>query len=199
MACFEGLKNWFTSKRSTPVPATEWEIGPWINGVSRSQGMPRYMAKNPDGSHQFTFPASIPGVHYVYRASGPMHVGDRLRLRAEITGNGEFEPAGQGDIRPCDIQLGIERNDNTWNATDPFERIFTQASVVLKAPMTIDWEVPLTWEFWEGVVGHVRDEQKFKDCIARAKNVIMGFSGANFAGHGVFVVKGNASFILRSL
>ena len=184
-----------TAGSSGQGAVTEWEIGPWIDGKTRSPNMPRYMARNPDGSHSFTFPASN-GVHYVYRASGPLRVGGNIRLLAEITGNGEFKPVGTGDIEPCDLQLYIERSDNGWQAHDPFERMFTKAAMPLKFGV-IDWTVPLTWEHWEGVVEHLQDEAKFKDCLARTKSVGGGFGGAMFAGHGVYVRAGNAQFTLR--
>ena len=184
------------SKRFSGVPVTEWEIGPWINGQTRSRGMPRYMAKMPDGTHSFLFPASD-GVHYVYRSTGPLRVGGSIRIMAEITGNGEFVPSAASDVPPCDFQLYVERSDNGWEARDPFERMFSAVSSTLKFG-TRELEVPLMWEHWEGILNHVKDASKFADCLARAKSVGMGFSGANFAGHGCWVRGGSATFTLRS-
>lgn len=200
MGIFDALRGLCSRSKSSSNPAAqgEWEIGPWINGVSRSKGMPRYMAKMPDGTHQFVFPASEPGVHYVYRATGPLPLGGKLVLRFAITGNGEFVPAARDDALPCDLQLYIERKGNDWQAKTPWERWYSVEARELTFREHI-FEVPLVWDKWEGVVGHMQSEAEFKAALSEPINVGFTFSGAKFAGHGVWLKAGNASFVLRSL
>jgi hypothetical protein len=176
-----------------------WHIGPMIDGMSYSPGMPSHPSAEGSG-WTFTFPEQD-GVHYVTTPlSGSLMGRTALRARFSINGPGRLVPT-QGDP-PARLRLFLQRSGDNFTASGPYEfyRWWSVTSVELVAGEH-ELTAPLAPDKWLSVLGkrgdHPAAAGQFAAAIVDLQAIGQTFGGI-FAGHGVYVIEGSSRFSLMS-
>jgi hypothetical protein len=174
-----------------------WVIGPIINGVSSSPGMPTN--PNPSGATwSFNFPQKD-GVHYVTTQTSGSLVGKTLHLKFTIAGTETAFTAlnaGQPDTAaPAQVHLYFQQAGDNWD-TDGY-RWWSNPKGVMLANGTFTLDVPVTPDQWTGIFGEKGTDKPalWNAAVANVMNVGFTFGG-EFFGHGVFA-NGPAVFTLN--
>jgi len=175
--------------------ATNWEIGPTIDGRNYSSGMPLHPAQTGDG-WAFDFP--IEGsVHYVTYKYGSLAAKTKIVMRYRI----EAEPSVQF-IPPCCAQLlGVgptmyfQQKGDDWNADGK------RWWATFNAPWPIvsgehELVIPLDGR-WTSVYTMTADANPDKFIAAKNNSERIGFTfgGGDGYGHGVYAT-GPARFVV---
>jgi hypothetical protein len=139
-----------------------------------------------------------PGIHYVYTPAKSLAIGKTMTLTYTLTGNATFKPSDASDINPPTISLFIWRaGDNlTCAGTYAGYRQFLVARSNLQfGTHTVSAVIePANWTGCYG--GEVASA--FTEAVANAAYMGFTLSGQYFAGHGVDVVSGSATFTIDS-
>lgn len=136
-------------------------------------------------------------VNYVYTTPQPLAIGGVITLNYTVTGYASFGVADNADIPPAKIRLFI------WQANDTGSNTFRWwcgAPMDLVAGDNQIMSCPLDPAVWSDVNGQSGLDQKAGFSAALANPYAMGFTfgGQYFAGHGVWVTVGAASFKVNS-
>ena len=181
------LAAYSSGSAPTPIAASNgWTI-------AYSPGMPSQMPKK-DGHHYFDFP-NVDGVHYVYKRTPSVNVGQTVTMVFTIEGSGNFVPTeGTASAR---VRLFMQEQGDSLTAAEQYKRWWSTNAVELK-PGTFRLTVVVAPELWSSVLGKNGSEVpgEFENAISNLAN--LGFTfGGTFAGHGVYVAGGSARFILK--
>ena len=127
------------SSGSAPAPiaaSSDWTI-------AYSPGMPSQMTKK-DGHHYFDFP-NVDGVHYVYKRTPSVNVGQTVTMVFTIEGSGNFVPTeGTASAR---VRLFMQEQGDSLTAAEQYKRWWSTAAVELK-PGTFTLTTVIAPEFW---------------------------------------------------
>jgi len=161
--------------------------------IAYSPNMPAQMFGT-EGNWYFDFPNQN-GVHYVYKAAPTVRVGQTITMHFAITGKGDFVPTeGTAAAR---VRLFLQQRGDTLTAQEPYKRWWSVTYVELhEGEFTLT--ASLSPDQWTSVFGQrgAQVPNEFSAAISQLANVGFTFGGT-FAGHGVYVTRGNARFILR--
>src|SRR5262245_6958682 len=161
--------------------------------IAYSPNMPASMS-GAEGNWYFEFPKKN-GVHYVYKVSPVVRVGQTIMMRFAITGNGGFTPTeGTANAR---VRLFLQQQGDMLTAQEPYKRWWSVAYIELReGEFTLT--ASLSPDQWTSVFGQsgAAVPSEFNAAISQLANVGFTFGGT-FAGHGVYVTDGNARFILK--
>jgi len=173
--------------------ASEWQIGPILDGRSYSPGMPRH-ADRRDGAASFDIPWPTPReghVHYVTLPTGPLTGARRIVLRYRIEGERGLRILPEENPRQkATLSLYFQRHGDTWNAKGRYATYRWYAPAAMMGPLTPgthEVSVPLDAN-WVAVQGANRNSapEAFDEALENASRVgfVLGSSGGR--GHGVF-------------
>lgn len=193
--------------RVTPTPqdlmqASAWEIGPVIDGVSKSPGMPRTPTQEAQG-WSFDFPQQPGSVHYVTTQTGSLTGKKLIRLKFRIEGPPESQiwgascPAGS----PSYLTLYFQRDGDDWSGKDRYEAFRWWATFAKVGPLVVgtgDQEAvaPLDGDWTAVETSHrATNEAGFLAAEADAKRIGFTFSNCTGFGHGAYAI-GPAKFIV---
>lgn len=187
------------TRRPSVSAANPWTIGPIINGVNYSAGMPQQ--PTPVGSwFAFTFPTAKPGVHAMTRATTAADARSLVGMTFDIDAQAdirfhEVDHTGLPEPGPGNARLFLQRRGDDWGGaqTGKSSYRFYSAPVALEGG-TAGFQVPLTPDQWTNVDG-INDPAGFASVLADLETVGLGFGGM-FAMHGVYAT-GPAIFTLR--
>lgn len=175
-----------------------WEAGPRIDGHNYSaheDGMPVKMYAK-DGGVAFAIPTGRGDVDYVTTNGKNLSKAKSIRLVYDLLGDAKLKPTGGGPTT-ARIRLHIQRKGDDWTGNGSYEhyRFWSSVTSELKPGKNIVLECALDPALWTGVYGQT-SEAGFKATLKNCAR--MGFTfGGNFAGHGVSVKKGDATFVIR--
>jgi hypothetical protein len=182
-----------SANHNSVPPATEWQIGPIINGRSSSPGMPQKTGDT------FDIPACRNGeVHYVTKTiKGRLTGTMTLTYTIEASPDAVFVAADGGT--PGRIALHFQRKGDDWSARGKYAgyRWYSSARhLVTPGEHTIN--IPLDLASWKAVLGSGRTQALFDAAKARPTRVGFTFGGTGNAGHGVCLSSGSARFTVKS-
>lgn len=188
---------------SGPPTANQWEIGPFINGVNYSQGMPESPTAGKTGwSFQFPNPNIDAGhVHYLTYAHGPMTGKKRIFLRYRIDAKRDVKfLSRQYPEQPATISLYFQRAGDNWRAKGRyayFRWYSPDAKMGAVKPGTHEITIALNDPDWISVLGKKSGDEpeRLASAIANAERVGFVFGSSSARGHGVYAT-GAAKFIL---
>lgn len=180
------------SPATTGIPLQTWNI-------AYSPGMPATMAADPNGGWYFDFP-SKDGIHYVQTPAPSLAVGRVIKMQCSITGDGTIVPTEVPEVGPR-MRLYIQRQGDNFSGAGQYQQYRYWSTDYLDLRSTGDFEmtVALDPDKWSDVFGMKGTDFSgaFAACVTNAS--VIGFTfGGNFAGHGDYVINGNARFTLKS-
>jgi len=164
-----------------------------------SSGMPPSPASSKGGAWSFKFPSAQGNGHVNYvqtpfNATVPLH---EVSITFRIESNSaQYVERDAQDVPPATFRLFFEqRGDDLY---DPNGRWWANASMYNLGSLdgeTLTETVPLTPDQWTNVIGE-EDPRAFADALRNIGWVGVTFGGQYFAGHGVALNDGTASYVL---
>jgi hypothetical protein len=154
---------------------TGWLIGPFVDGVRYSKGLPWRPKPTATG---WTITLG-PGDEVDY-ATRDCHALSDIRLRYRATGT--F--ASSEDVHPPCLTVFFQRRGDDWSGTGEFEfyRWYSAAFFPLEGEHEVS--VPLVADQWIGVMGR-SDPQAFAAAVADPARFGVCFGSTYLRGHGV--------------
>lgn len=188
-----------------PTVASNWEVGPIINGKSRSIGTAIHPAPHPDGlAIDIPHPTALQGhVHYVTFNPGPLVGRTRLTLRYRIEMEEETRivpSSPPGWTGPALITLFLQRCGDNWTANREYETYrwwATGFTVMDLRPGDNEISVPLN-AGWTATISSSIESNPAEFQAALVDTCRVGFTlgGGDGYGHGVYAT-GPARLIIR--
>jgi hypothetical protein len=183
---------------SSLMIASSWEIGPIIDNVNYSRGMPLHPTQTSDG-WAFDFPLQGGWVGYVTYKYGSLAGKSRIVMRYRI----EADPGVQFLPKCCPQLLGQgptmyfqrkgdnwENDGGRWWATFNSPWPIVPGEFELNIPLNANWTSVSTWT----AEGRPSD---FANAKSNAERIGFTFGGGDGYGHGVYAT-GRARFVLLS-
>jgi hypothetical protein len=163
--------------------------------ISYSPGMPPHL-EGSEGRYYFDFPPTD-GVHYVTSAAPAVRLNQTITMHFAVAGDGRLV-ATEGSA-PARVRLFLQQRGDRSTASEPFKRWWSVAYVDLNGHREFTLTARLVPSQWSSVFGKNGSTapNEFKNCLAALGKIGFTFGGA-FAGHGVYVTRGKARFILQS-
>lgn len=204
---FRGVLPW----SPPPVSTERFEVGPTINGMNYSPGMP----PRTDGSFEFPvanshiYPNTAKtnnSIHYLLEPRGPLPVGGTIRLDYEVSGPAEALIGATNGTAFTQLAVMVQRAGDDWSGIPPKDgwRWYSGLRGTLTAGRHV-LDIPLTWEdmpfpmSWGSVGGIKASEAQFLDTLANAATWAITFGDDDGAGHGVASTQPGVRFTLHSL
>jgi hypothetical protein len=182
---------------STPMQAV-WQIGPILDGKSKSINMPEKMTRNSEGLY-FDFPNpnwSAGHVHYVVFNHGPLTGKTKIRMRYRI----DADPSVQflNDLGSlASVTLYFQRKGDRWTASQEYEtyRWYSYEFQLLATGEHI-FEMSFT-DMWGAIMvsNMLTNPTAFRSAMENAQCVGFVLGGGTGRGHGVCAT-GPARFTL---
>ena len=182
--------------------ASNWEIGPVIDGLNYSTGMPLHPTQTAEG-WAFDFPLNTRdggSVHYITfpygSLAGKTHI--IMKYRIEADQGVEFLPPCCPFSPSIGPTMYFQREADDWN-TNGMRWWATFARVSPIQPGEFELDVPLNAE-WTSVfagMSATTDPDKFATAKQKAERVGFTFGGGDGYGHGI-TVTGPARFVVTS-
>jgi hypothetical protein len=170
------------------MTASDWQIGPVINGKNYSHNVSLHRTADADGWH-IDLPQSD-GVHYVTRHFGSLAGKTRItiRYRVEIADGAKIVPSSSPGGTAVGPVLYFQRNNDDWN-TDSYRWWATFNAPVPIVPGTFEMSATLN-DNWASVMGKTaaQDPTGFADAKQNADQVGFTLGGGTGYGHGVYAV-----------
>jgi hypothetical protein len=180
-----------TAAAARPPSASQWLIGPVINGRNYSQGMPLHPSPGPRGSFSIELPPSPGSVHYVTFHHGPLSGRQRIvmRFRVEAPPGVRILPSTNPG-QPSILTLFFQRGGDNWSGRGPFEAYRWYATFASQSPIRAgDYVIvaPLSGN-WTAVERSTarNNPAAFRQALADADEVGFVLGGGDGYGHGVF-------------
>lgn len=178
----------------------DWDFGPTVGGKLYSydeDGRPISMRRTGDGDLAFDIPGSPGQVDYLTAGGFDLRRFDGLRLVYGLEGRGTVKPVGDSYVT-ARVRLFFQRQGDDWTGRGRFEhyRWWSVAFGELVEAERVVIQAELHHSLWTSVYGQT-DRSSFEDAMRECRAVGMTFGGT-YAGHGVRVRDGNATFVLRS-
>lgn len=195
------------SSSGAPSPPTQWTL--WFSpGVSLGGGpsfnFPTWVSSCPGPTG---FNQTCPAVHYLVNAPpAPPLVGKTITMKFTITGNNpawnynNIEQDGNTCVNPANVRFFLQRSGDDWSGTGQFAYYRWWSPSIPLALGTYTLTVPITEAGgWTDVSGDSSAGAGSFDLAANNPSAIgMTFGGGCFAGHGVDLTGGSASFTINS-
>jgi hypothetical protein len=178
--------------------ASNWEIGPIIDGKNYSVGMPLHPVQTNDG-WAFDFPLKPGKVGYVtFRygsLSGKSHI--VMRYRVELDPDVQLFPTCCSELPAQGPTVYFQQRNDDWN-TDGMRWWATFNSPFPIRPGEREVDIPLDGA-WTSVfkMTAASNLQQFVSAKVNADRVGFTFGGGDGYGHGVYA-NGNARFVVTS-
>jgi hypothetical protein len=183
---------------SSLMVASNWEIGPIINGKNYSIGMPLRPMQTADG-WAFDFPLTPGSVHYVTSRYGSLagksHIVMRYRIEADA--NTQFAPPCCPGFLSIGPTMYFQQRGDDWN-TDGKRWWATFKTTMPIKPGEYELDIPLDGP-WTSVfsMSAAKNPQQFMTAKMYADRVGFTFGGGDGYGHGVYAT-GQARFVVTS-
>jgi hypothetical protein len=180
-----GCSNGGNNAPSNPVPS----VGQWV-------GSPPY----PISGNSFQFGSQVAGYFYTQFPAAP-NVGQTLTLNYTLTGSNpvlQNHPNG-GDSGAPTLHLFLwQKGDNETCAGDyNFYRLFAgRTPLVPGANQVIS--VPLTGANWSPCFPTAVTDARLQTTLNNLLGAGFTFGGQSFAGHGIYLSSGSATFTINS-
>lgn len=171
----------------------------WV--FQHSPGMPSTSARSDGGGWQFDFPSSD-GVHYlVHPVSGRATSHFRIKGEVQVTGTPHFEYRTKADNIcdfPAHARFYMQQRGDDLTASKQFYRWWAQTGIKLQFG-PFEQQIPFDLVRWSSVLGVKGDAAPdgFNAATNDLQVVGLTFGGGCFYGHGVYVIGGTATFIVR--
>jgi hypothetical protein len=178
--------------------ASNWEIGPLINGQNYSGGMPLSPTQTSDG-WAFDFPLSPGSVHYVTfhygSLAGKTHIVIHYRIDADP--NVQLFPVCCAQLAPIGPTLYFQQKGDDWS-TDGLRwwATFNSPTPMKAGDYTMDVPLDGAWTSVETMTA-ANSPAQFSTAKQNADRVGFTFGGGDGYGHGVYA-NGTARFVLES-
>jgi hypothetical protein len=182
-----------SSPSNNTMDASIWRIGPIVDGVNQSAGMPeRPTAGN--GGWYFDFPVSTcppsAHVHYVTHNHGSLKGAKQVRMRYRIEGAGHIYPKTAPPPSPALLTLYFQRRGDDWSAKGEFETYRWYATFATKEglePGEFEMVAPLDAN-WTALISSSRasDPAAFEAAVNDAQALGFVLGGGDGYGHGVY-------------
>lgn len=200
---FQGKKGAASSPPDLMV-ASNWEIGPVINGRNYSVNMPLNPSPHPEGWYfDFPYPDKAAGhVHYVTFRHGSLSGKSRIiiRYRIEAEPGVVFHPTNYPGM-PTILSLHFQRAGDDWSGRGRYETYRWWSTFRVHSPLTPgehELSVGLD-ENWTAVQtsSAATAPKAFRDAVRNADRVGFTLGGGDGYGHGVYA-SGPARFVVTS-
>lgn len=168
----------------SPAPVSQPLPNSWV-------GLYGTAPVNPDGSLTFGEP------HYVVKAAPPLAQGQTITIKFRVDGTGTLVPSDGGSKQALLRLFLWERGDNLSCAGAYQEFRIWSGGVPLIPGQAGSLSVVIDPANWTDCYGQHPNAQAFAMLLANAYAVGYTFGGS-FAGHGVDVTNGTATFTLLS-
>lgn len=183
---------------SAAMVASNWEIGPIINGKNYSVGMPLNPTQTSDG-WAFDFPLSPGSVHYVTFQSGSL-VGKThivVHYRIETNSNVQLFPVCCAQLASIGPTLYFQEKGDNWS-TDGMRwwATFAAPNPIQSGDYTLDVPLDGAWTSVNTMTA-ASNPIEFTNAKQNAARVGFTFGGGDGYGHGVYA-NGTARFVLES-
>ncbi len=161
--------------------------------------MPLHPSSNSEGAWSFDFPSAQAGgaVSYVETRFHPTQTPQSVTIVFRVDSDDpQYVVLDPTDIPPATTRLMIEEQNDDFS--DPNGRWWADASIYnlgSQDGQTLSFTVPLTYDQWTNVNGQ-KDAQAFSAFLQNLGWVGMTFGGQYFAGHGVAISSGSATYTL---
>jgi len=178
--------------------ASNWEIGPIVDGRNYSRGMPLNPTQTPDG-WAFDFPLDTGTVGYVTLRHGSLankaHI--LMRYRIEMDPGVVIHPLCCAQLPSIGPTLYFQQQGDDWQ-TDGKRWWATFARVTPIEAGEFEVDIPLNGA-WTSVqtMTAASNPQQFANAKANADRIGFTFGGGDGYGHGVYAT-GRARFVLTS-
>jgi hypothetical protein len=182
---------------SDPLPSAGWIVKYSTNVFLFPFG---------SGGFSFVFPDASGSAHYIVRPSSAL-TGNSLVAQIEVDG---FDPGfnfriaadNVCDSPPANVRLFFQRagDDMSGAGQHEFYRWWSNPISYVLAIGSATLTVPLTPDQWSSVYGKfgIENPAMFQAALENAGAVGVTFGGGCFMGHGVNVIGGSATFILKN-
>lgn len=184
------------------VTASEWTIGPIIDGRQYSRGMPLHPLPDGGSGWHIDIPPPPGSVNYVTFRPGSLSGKRRIvmRYRVELAPGARIMPRKSPDA-PTMLTLYVQRRGDDWSAQGPYEAYRWFASFAMHTPITAGDHVMIA-PFdgnWSAVQSSTARTQPaaFRAALANADQVGFVLGGGDGLGHGVNA-NGRARLIVTS-
>jgi hypothetical protein len=139
-----------------------------------------------------------PGIHYVYTPANGLAPGKTMTLTYTLTGDATFRPDDASDINPPTISLFIWQAGDNLTCAGAYagyrQFLVTRLNLQFGTHTVSAVIEPADWTgCYPGEAASA-----FTEAVANAAYMGFTFSGQYFAGHGVDVVSGSATFTINS-
>ena len=204
-----------TPQPTPPVPAPAaismaagaWTIGPVINGVNYSVGMPLHPTQTGSG-FSFVFPGSGGAVNYVTTTLVSLHLTTSVTMQYQIT-------LSAGAALTCDVPnaaaansasgkptlaLFIQQPGDNWSAAGPYNyfRWYGAGGAIPAKSGIYTVTLPLTIAHWSAVEAPAGTQAQLSGAAMNVGTIGVTFGGCGGAGHGVAMKTGTATFTVLS-
>jgi hypothetical protein len=184
------------------VTASEWTIGPIIDGRQYSRGMPLRPVPHPGGGWHIDLPPPPGSVNYVTFHAGSLSGKRRIvmRYRIELAPGARIMPR-KAPGAPTMLTLYVQRRGDDWSAQGPYEAYRWFASFAMHTPITAGDHVLIAP--FDGNWTAVQDSTArtnpagFRAALINADQVGFVLGGGDGLGHGVNAL-GGARLIVTS-
>ena len=170
--------------------ATDWVIGPIINGRSRSRGMPLHPSPGPGRGWHVELPQAPGSLNYVTFRHGSLAGKSRIvmRYRVEAAPGVRIEPRTAPGL-PSILTLYFQRAGDNWSGRGPYEAYRWYATFASHSPISPGEHqivAPLN-AAWTAVQSSSaqNNPSAFHDALANADQVGFVLGGGDGYGHGV--------------
>lgn len=170
-----------------PTGMADWRIGPTVNGLNYSVGMPIRPTKTDDGV-RIDFPDKFGHVNYM-QLFDPPPLGDTLTLRYRFEGGPVY--GAEAPNEPATVSCMIQRRGDDWRSVG--FRFWSQMIPLTNGEREV--VIPLTPEHWGDMLGAM-DARDFSTTIRNPDNIGVTFGSPSAPTHGAF---GTGQFTLLSL
>ena len=182
--------------------ASDWSIGPVIQGQNYSVGMPPVLKEGRSGPYfDFPYPDARAGhVHYVTRPTGSLADARSITLRYRIdAAPGARLLAREHPDREAQLSLYFQRRGDDWSARGRYETYRWYAMPARMMPLTpgthrVTIDLANDWKA-VGASRSNRQVSQFRDALEDAGRIGFTFGSRGGRGHGVYAT-GPARFTL---
>jgi hypothetical protein len=171
--------------------ASEWVIGPIIDGRNYSVNMPLHPTPRPGGGFHIDLPRHPGSVHYVTFPHGSLAGKSRIVMRYRIEADRGVRILASSDGKsPSMLTLYFQRSGDNWTARRSFEAYRWYATFATHTPLRAGEHVmvaPLAGNWTAAGTSTARNNPRaFQAAAANADQVGFVLGGGDGYGHGVY-------------
>lgn len=184
---------------ASPQEPNEVSLNPADWYILHGAGMPAHPSTDSEGAWSFDFPNVQAGgaVSYVETPFNATKTPQSVTIVFRVdSDDAQYVVLDPTDIPPATCRLMIEEQNDDFS--DPNGRWWADASIYnlgSEDGQTLTFTVPMTSDQWTNVDGQ-NNAQAFSDFLRNIGWVGVTFGGQYFAGHGVAISGGSATYTL---